>query len=69
MKKYSKISLILALVLFLTACFGTAAAEAPAITGEADQTVEAGTEFDALAGLTATDAEDGDLTGREVESE
>ena len=62
MKKYSKISLILALVLFLTACFGTAVAEAPTITGEADQTVEAGTEFDALAGLTASDAEDGDLT-------
>ena len=62
MKKYSRISLILALVLFLTACFGTAAADAPQITGEADQTVEAGTEFDALAGLTATDAEDGDLT-------
>lgn len=62
MKKYSRISLILALVLFLTSCFGTAVAEAPTITGEADQTVEAGTEFDALAGLTASDAEDGDLT-------
>lgn len=62
MKKFSKISLILALVLFLTSCFGTAVAEAPTITGEADQTVEAGTEFDALAGLTASDAEDGDLT-------
>ena len=62
MKKYSRVSLILALVLFLTSCFGTAVAEAPTITGEADQTVEAGTEFDALAGLTASDAEDGDLT-------
>ena len=62
MKKYSRVSLILALVLFLTSCFGTAVAEAPTITGEADQTVEAGTEFDAMAGLTASDAEDGDLT-------
>ena len=61
MKKYI-IALILTLVLTLS-CFGTAfASSAPVITGEADQTVEAGTEFDALAGLTATDAEDGDLT-------
>ncbi|MBR3742384.1 MAG: DUF5011 domain-containing protein [Clostridia bacterium] len=61
MKK--SIALILALVLCMS-CFGTfALAEGgPTITGEADQTVEAGTEFDALAGLTATDAEDGDLT-------
>ncbi|MBR3018370.1 MAG: DUF5011 domain-containing protein [Clostridia bacterium] len=61
MKK--SIALILALVLCLS-CFGTfALAEGgPAITGEADQTVEAGAEFDALAGLTAADAEDGDLT-------
>ena len=57
MKK--SIALILALVLCLS-CFGTfALAEGgPAITGEADQTVEAGAEFDALAGLTAADAED-----------
>ena len=60
MKKYA-IALILTLVLCLS-CFGTAFASSPVITGEADQTVEAGTEFDALAGLTATDAEDGDLT-------
>ena len=60
--KKSIIALILTLVLTLS-CFGTAfASSAPVITGEADQTVEAGTEFDALAGLTATDAEDGDLT-------
>ncbi len=37
---------------------------APQIDGVADQTVEAGSTFDALAGVTATDAEDGDLTGR-----
>ena len=60
--KKSIIALILTLVLTLS-CFGTAfASSAPVITGEADQTMEAGTEFDALAGLTATDAEDGDLT-------
>ena len=60
--KKSISALILTLVLTLS-CFGTAfASSAPVITGEADQTMEAGTEFDALAGLTATDAEDGDLT-------
>ena len=60
MKK--SIALILTLVLILS-CFGAAfASSSPVITGEADQTVEAGTEFDALAGLTAADAEDGDLT-------
>ena len=35
----------------------------PSISGVADASVEAGSEFDALAGITATDAEDGDLTG------
>ena len=60
MKK--SIALILTLVLILS-CFGAAfASSSPVITGEADQTVEAGTEFDALAGLTAADPEDGDLT-------
>ena len=61
--KKSIIALILALILALS-CFGTFALadNGPAITGEADQTVEAGTEFDALAGLTASDPEDGDLT-------
>lgn len=34
----------------------------PTISGVADQSVEAGSEFDALAGVTANDAEDGDLT-------
>ena len=62
--KKSIIALILALALFLS-CFAPAALadNGPTITGEADQTVEAGTEFDALAGLTASDPEDGDLTG------
>ena len=36
---------------------------APVISGAQDLTVAAGDEIDLLAGLTATDAEDGDLTG------
>ena len=62
--KKSIIALILALALLLS-CYAPAALadNGPAITGEADQTVEAGSEFDALAGLTASDPEDGDLTG------
>jgi len=61
--KKSIIALMLALILTLS-CFAPAALadNGPAITGEADQTVEAGTEFDALANLTASDPEDGDLT-------
>ena len=34
----------------------------PTISGVADQSVEAGSQFDALAGVTANDAEDGDIT-------
>ena len=63
--------LILSLSLALTACGGesgggSAAPAAdntkPSISGAADMTVEAGSSIDVLAGLTATDAEDGDLT-------
>ena len=71
-KRITVIALLLALALCLTACSSkpapapTAAPTeapntAPAITGVADQTVEAGSEFDALAGVSASDAEDGDL--------
>lgn len=70
MKKFSIIVLLLVLCLALTACTGKPAAPAhteapntaPSISGAADQTVMAGTEFDALAGITAADAEDGDIT-------
>lgn len=74
MKKLSVIALLLVLCLSLTACAGKPAAPtptaapteapntAPSISGVADQTVMAGTEFDALAGIAATDAEDGDIT-------
>ncbi len=37
---------------------------APTITGAADKTVEAGWEFNALEGITASDAEDGDVTSK-----
>lgn len=70
MKKLSFIALLLVLALCLTSCGGTSAPApteapntAPVITGAADQTVKAGTEFDALAGITASDAEEGDLSG------
>ena len=60
--------LCLAMVLVLAACDQTPASNgentAPEITGVQDSSVEAGSEFDALAGVTATDAEDGDLTGK-----
>ena len=73
MKKTAIIVLALVMILGLSACSTPAPAPtaapteapntAPAIAGAADQTIEAGKEFDALAGITATDAEDGDLTG------
>lgn len=62
---------ILILILILLASFwasgcsekgSESANAAPSITGAADQTIKAGTEFDALSGLTASDPEDGDLT-------
>lgn len=76
-KRIGLILLALALVICLTACSTQKAPEAPAateapapaenqppvITGVADQTAEAGSEIDFLAGVTATDPEDGDLTG------
>lgn len=69
MKKALAILLTLVMVLSLIACGGkaeTPAASAenkkPSISGVADATVEAGQTFDALAGVTASDPEDGDLT-------
>ena len=59
-----------AMILSLSACGGggstTTAGEntAPVINGAADKSVEAGQEFDALAGVTATDKEDGDVSGK-----
>ena len=72
MKKYQKtLSILLCLVMLLsvTACGGSGSSgdnAAPEISGVFDQTVEAGTEFDALAGVTASDKEDGDVSGKIV---
>ena len=77
MKKLQKIlglALVLALALSLAACGGNDAAAsgdskdadnaAPAIAGVADTSVEAGHEFDALDGISASDPEDGDLSAQ-----
>ena len=63
--------LCLAMLLSLAACGEGGAAPsgdntAPEITGVFDQAVEAGTEFDALAGVAASDKEDGDVSGKIV---
>ena len=75
MKKIQKIlalALALALALSLAACGGESGGEAgapaggentaPEITGVHDLTVEAGSAIDVLEGITASDAEDGDVT-------
>ena len=73
-KRIGLILIALVLALCLTSCSSPKEPEpaaapapaentAPAITGVADQTVEAGSEVDLLAGVSAADAEDGDLTG------
>ncbi len=69
MKKFLAILLSLLMLVSMLACGGEAAApsaggenQKPAISGVNDAAVEAGQSFDALAGITATDAEDGDLT-------
>ena len=65
MKKLLVFILALAMTLSLAACGGkTPSAEntAPTITGAKDLTVEAGSSVDVLAGITASDKEDGDVT-------
>ncbi len=67
MKKYTRflaLALIIAVALGLTGCAAKKEAPntAPGITGAQDMTVEANNSIDVLAGLKATDAEDGDLT-------
>lgn len=57
--------LALLLILSLTAC-GGGENTPPEIKGVQDQTVQAGGEFDALAGVSAEDAQEGDLTGKIV---
>ncbi len=60
----TKLRLIAALLLALCMLAGTGLAEegGPTLTGVHDQSVMAGTEFDALAGVTATDTSGADLT-------
>ena len=69
MKKVFAILLSLLMLLSVVACGGQTGPapsgenQKPVIKGAQDATVEAGQSFDALAGVTATDAEDGDITG------
>ena len=62
--------LCLVMLLSLSACGGSGAASgdntAPEITGVFDQAVEAGSEFDAFAGVAASDKEDGDISDKIV---
>ena len=64
MRKALALLLSLVMVLSLAACGGNGENTAPEITGVMDQTVEAGSEFNALAGVAASDAEDGDITAK-----
>ena len=63
--------LCLALVFSLAACGSQGGGDAedntaPEISGVMDQAVEAGASFDAFAGVTASDKEDGDLSDKIV---
>ncbi len=67
MKHILAFLLCAAMIFSLAACGGSNANSAgPEITGVADQSVQAGTEFNAMAGVAASDAEDGDLTSKIV---
>ena len=62
--KFATAPMILSML--LSACGETDGGEntQPQIDGAMDKTVEAGSEFNALEGITASDAEDGDLTAK-----
>ena len=62
MRKVLAMLLAVAMLLSLAACGPKGENTAPQITGVKDLTVQAESEIDVLAGITATDAEDGDLT-------
>lgn len=65
-RKALALLLSLAMVLSLAACGGNGENTAPVITGVADKVVVAGSEFNALEGVTANDAEEGDVTSKIV---
>lgn len=58
--------LSLSLVLSMVGCSSGGENTEPEITGASDKTVEAGSEIDVLEGITASDAEDGDITEKIV---
>ena len=62
LRKVLSMLLAFAMILALAACGNETVNNKPTITGVKDLTVQAGTEIDVLAGVTASDAEDGDLT-------
>lgn len=67
--KFAALPLSFAVVLSMTACDKGSSNEnntAPTISGAQDQTVEAGSQFNAFNGITASDAEDGDVTSKIV---
>lgn len=69
MKKFSKgmTGLLCAAMIFsATACGSKGENTKPEISGVADRMIEAGSEFRALEGVSASDAEDGDITAKIV---
>ena len=65
MKRLLAIVLCLVMMFSIVACASSTDSEgSPEINGVADKTVEAGTEFDAMAGITAIDANGEDITGK-----
>ncbi|MDE7297687.1 MAG: DUF5011 domain-containing protein, partial [Lachnospiraceae bacterium] len=65
-KRISAAFLAFATIFSTAACSSDKENTAPTLTGVSDQVVEAGSEFDALKGVTASDAEDGDITAKIV---
>ena len=67
MRNLIALLLVFAMVMSLAACGGPSGEnEAPVISGVQDSMVEAGSEFDAFAGVTASDKEDGDVSDKIV---
>ncbi|MCF0142544.1 MAG: hypothetical protein HUJ75_04125, partial [Parasporobacterium sp.] len=65
LKRLHRVTAVIAaavMTLSLAACGGTGSNTAPEISGVSDMTIEVGAEINVLDGVTASDAEDGDLT-------